>query len=129
MIALRLGGPPNRLHNSLLSLQVTTRSNGDLLVACDDGCARVFSADQGRYASDDAIATFTEHVSQIALSKAGEADGKIGDLDTSNLVGPERLTTPGDSDGQIIMVKDGAKVRRDIVNQLLNCNSQPSARR
>ena len=43
-------------------------------------------------------------------TKDGEGDGKIGDLDTSNLVGPERLSAPGDSDGQIIMVKTGKKV-------------------
>jgi hypothetical protein len=42
--------------------------------------------------------------------RAGEAEEKIGDLDTSNLVGVERLTSPGEADGQIIMVRDGSKV-------------------
>lgn len=44
------------------------------------------------------------------LSRAGEAEGKIGDLDTSNLVGVDRLASPGEADGQIIMVRDGSKV-------------------
>ena len=129
---------------------VASRANGDLLVACNDGMGRVFSRDPSRQAPDDVIASFIEHVAQVALARyhpptcihnahklvysclstsphqarvlirgtrlcgpccrAGEAEEKIGDLDTSNLVGVERLTSPGEADGQIIMVRDGSKV-------------------
>lgn len=89
---------------------VAARSNGDLLVASADGCGRIFSADPSRFAEPERISSFKEHVAQVAMAQTQEDDGKIGDLDTSNLVGPERLVMPGEKDGQIIMVKDGGKV-------------------
>jgi len=48
---------------------VASRANGDLLVACNDGMGRVFSRDPSRQAPDDVIASFIEHVAQVALAR------------------------------------------------------------
>ena len=48
---------------------VAARANGDLLVACNDGMGRVLSRDPARQASDDVIASFIEHVAQVALAR------------------------------------------------------------
>lgn len=88
---------------------VTCRRNGDLVVACDDGMARVFSCAPSRCAADDLLLAFHEHVAQISLAKSQQTEqGQIGDLNTKDLVGPDALTRPGKSDGQILLVKESS---------------------
>eukprot|EP00041_Stephanoeca_diplocostata_P006495 m.87254 g.87254 ORF g.87254 m.87254 type:complete len:826 (-) comp16396_c1_seq10:135-2612(-) len=86
---------------------VACRANGDVVVACDDGMARVFSCAPARCASDEVLLAFHEHVAQVSLARSQQSDqGQIGDLNTKDLVGPEALTKPGREDGQILLVKE-----------------------
>jgi len=100
------------------ALMVDAAPNGDLVVACPDGTARVFSSEPDRQLPAPEIRTYKEMVTAalVKMEEAaaegggGSAGGMVGDLDTENLKGPEALEQPGKENGQILMVKKGGKV-------------------
>ena len=74
---------------------VDAAPNGDIVVACPDGAARVFSSDVDRQLPAPEIRTYKEMVT-AALVKMGEEaqggaaggdGGMVGDLDTENMKG------------------------------------------
>ena len=77
------------------ALMVDAAPNGDIVVACPDGAARVFSSDVDRQLPAPEIRTYKEMVT-AALVKMGEEaqggaaggdGGMVGDLDTENMKG------------------------------------------
>ncbi|PAA82948.1 hypothetical protein BOX15_Mlig000776g1, partial [Macrostomum lignano] len=78
--------------------------NGDLAVAGSDAAIRVFTAEAHRLAPPDLLAVYEAEVADSAIPV------KIGDLDTEKLPGPEALTRAGQREGQVIMVRRGAKI-------------------
>lgn len=87
---------------------VDAAPNGDLVVACPDGTARVFSSEPDRQLPAPEIRTYKEMVTAalVKMEEAaaegggGSAGGMVGDLDTENLKGPEALEQPGKENGQ-----------------------------
>ncbi|EFJ25455.1 hypothetical protein SELMODRAFT_98884 [Selaginella moellendorffii] len=76
--------------------------NGDLVTACSDGVARVWTVDSSRYASSEEVAAFEASVSARKLQKK-----TVGGVKVSELPGLEALQTPGRSDGQSKIVREG----------------------
>jgi phospholipase A-2-activating protein len=81
--------------------------NGDVVFGSDDSIARVFTRDPSRAAAAEPTAHFEESVQ--AFNTARQAQ-QIGDLDKSQLRGREALATPGQRDGQHLMINHNGKV-------------------
>lgn len=63
-------------------------ANGDIVAACSDGIARIFTKDKGRYASDDVLAAY-----QAAVDiRTREADATLGGLKVNELPGKHSVS-------------------------------------
>ncbi|KAL6647131.1 hypothetical protein ACP70R_014568 [Stipagrostis hirtigluma subsp. patula] len=76
--------------------------NGDIVTACSDGTARIWTADTNRCCSDEELASYTDLISQYTLSRK-----TVGGLKLTDLPGIEALQVPGNSDGQTLIVREG----------------------
>lgn len=80
-----------------------TLPNGDLFTACADKCARIFTRDVARVATDEELAEYDSYVNLVTAS------GNVGDFDTDSLPDETALLQPGKKDGDIKVVKVGGK--------------------
>ncbi|KAL6880418.1 hypothetical protein ACP4OV_011983 [Aristida adscensionis] len=76
--------------------------NGDIVTACSDGIARIWTTDNSRFCSDEELAAYTDLISQYTLSRK-----TVGGLKLMDLPGIEALQVPGNSDGQTLIVREG----------------------
>ncbi|OEL28588.1 Phospholipase A-2-activating protein [Dichanthelium oligosanthes] len=76
--------------------------NGDIITACSDGTARIWTTDTNRFCSDEELASYTDLISQYTLSRK-----TVGGLKLMDLPGVEALQVPGNSDGQTLIVREG----------------------
>ncbi|GJN24404.1 hypothetical protein PR202_gb12142 [Eleusine coracana subsp. coracana] len=76
--------------------------SGDVVTACSDGTARIWTTDTSRFCGDEEIAAYTDLISQYALSRK-----TVGGLKLMDLPGVEALQVPGNSDGQTLIVREG----------------------
>nr|CAB3451833.1 unnamed protein product [Digitaria exilis] len=76
--------------------------NGDIVTACSDGTARIWTTDTNRFCSDEELAAYTDLISQYTLSRK-----TVGGLKLMDLPGVEALQVPGNSDGQTLIVREG----------------------
>ena len=81
---------------------VSTLPNGDLLIACADGVARVYTRDPKRAASEEVRKTFDQRMN-LAQEKAAEAAMK--QMDLSQYPGYEALAVDGKREGQTLVVR------------------------
>jgi len=93
-------------HPAISVWSVCCLPNGDIASGASDGVIRVFSADSGRYASQEIQEIFEAELSKLALA----AQQELGGVKLSDLPGPEALFEPGSKDGQTKMVRDGDSV-------------------
>ncbi|TVU40915.1 hypothetical protein EJB05_14400 [Eragrostis curvula] len=76
--------------------------NGDVVTACSDGTARIWTTDTSRSCGDEELAAYTDLISQYTLSRK-----TVGGLKLMDLPGVEALQVPGNSDGQTLIVREG----------------------
>ncbi|CAN6181105.1 unnamed protein product [Urochloa humidicola] len=76
--------------------------NGDIVTACSDGTARIWTTSTNRFCSDEELAAYTDLISQYTLSRK-----TVGGLKLMDLPGVEALQVPGNSDGQTLIVREG----------------------
>ncbi|CAF2100438.1 phospholipase A-2-activating protein [Brassica napus] len=76
--------------------------NGDIVTACSDGVARVWTVRDGMIADQMEIDAFDSQLSQYKLSRK-----KVGGMKLDELPGLDSLTLPGTSDGQTKVVREG----------------------
>ncbi|XP_004363948.1 phospholipase A2-activating protein [Capsaspora owczarzaki ATCC 30864] len=84
---------------------VAALPNNDIVVGSSDGAARIFTADQSRVASDDALRDFDDQVAAQSIPSQ-----QIGDIDKNKLPGLEGLSVPGTKDGQNKIVRNNNTV-------------------
>lgn len=84
----------------VLAWCVAVLANGDVAVGTSDHNVYVFSADPARAAPADVAEAYAHSVSAAAIPEQA-VDG----LNKTDVPGPERLDTPGDQEGQVVMVK------------------------
>lgn len=76
--------------------------NGDIVTACTDKIARVFTRAAERTADSSELEEFNSYVEMAAKSNMQQ-------LDTSGLPGEEALTQPGEKDGQVKIINHSSK--------------------
>lgn len=64
--------------------------NGDIVTGASDGIVRIFSEAEERWASAEDLKAYDDLVASQALPAQ-----QIGDVNKSDLPGPEALSTPG----------------------------------
>lgn len=79
--------------------------NGDVVTGCADGIARVWSARPEAALPADQLAAYQAKVTNVPIAK-----GSIGDLNVEKLPGREALETPGRTEGDRLMVRNGNTV-------------------
>ncbi|KAJ2674438.1 WD repeat protein Lub1 [Coemansia sp. RSA 1085] len=84
---------------------VAALDNGDVACGTNDGCVYVFTQAPTRVATSGLLEAFARQNATFAVSAKS-----IGVTGLSKLLGPERLQKPGDSDEQVIVIKDGSTV-------------------
>ncbi|KAJ2849937.1 WD repeat protein Lub1 [Coemansia brasiliensis] len=84
---------------------VAALDNGDIACGTNDGCVYIFTKDPTRVATSGMLEAFARQNASFAVSAKS-----IGVTGQSKLLGPERLQRPGDSDEQVIVIKDGSTV-------------------
>ncbi|KAH9901463.1 phospholipase A-2-activating protein [Cubamyces lactineus] len=93
------------VHPAISVWTVSTMPNGDLVTGCSDGVVRVFSTEEDRWAPADQLKAYDELVAAQALPAQ-----QVGDVNKSDLPGPEALTQPGKKPGEVKMIKRGETV-------------------
>ncbi|XP_047941705.1 phospholipase A-2-activating protein isoform X2 [Salvia hispanica] len=76
--------------------------NGDIVTACSDGIVRIWTVDHERTADTVELDSFASQISQYKLSRK-----RVGGLKLEELPGLDSLKTPGSSDGQTKVVREG----------------------
>lgn len=76
--------------------------NGDVATACSDGIVRVWTVHQHKIAEPLEVDSYTSQLSQYILSRK-----TVGGLKLEDLPGLETLKSPGTSDGQTKIVREG----------------------
>ncbi|XP_065856759.1 uncharacterized protein [Euphorbia lathyris] len=76
--------------------------NGDVVTACSDGVARIWTSDPGRVADPLDLESYVSQLSQYKLSRK-----KVGGLRLEELPGMDALQIPGTTDGQTKVVREG----------------------
>eukprot|EP00735_Rhodelphis_limneticus_P000138 TRINITY_DN1021_c0_g1::TRINITY_DN1021_c0_g1_i1::g.29865::m.29865 TRINITY_DN1021_c0_g1::TRINITY_DN1021_c0_g1_i1::g.29865 ORF type:complete len:793 (-),score=165.54,sp/Q9Y263/PLAP_HUMAN/33.54/8e-129,WD40/PF00400.27/3.6e-05,WD40/PF00400.27/6.7e-09,WD40/PF00400.27/3.4e-05,WD40/PF00400.27/5.9e-09,WD40/PF00400.27/3.9e-07,WD40/PF00400.27/2.3e-07,WD40/PF00400.27/2.9,PUL/PF08324.6/3.2e-32,PFU/PF09070.6/1.5e-25,BBS2_Mid/PF14783.1/74,BBS2_Mid/PF14783.1/76,BBS2_Mid/PF14783.1/2e+02,BBS2_Mid/PF14783.1/0.021,B len=76
--------------------------NGDIITACQDGVARVFTQDSQRTAPADILEAYNASVASQQISSK-----LMGGLDKSKLASVEELSQPGRRDGEQKIVSNG----------------------
>jgi phospholipase A-2-activating protein len=79
--------------------------NGDICVGGSDGVLRVFTADSGRFASQDMLDVFESSVASSEIPS-----NQVGDVDKSKLSGVEGLAVDGKKEGEVKMINHGKSV-------------------
>lgn len=82
---------------------VTLLNNGDIVAGSSDSIARVFTADESKFASVEEMKEFEECVSNQAIPAAANLD--LGDIKVDQLSGPEALLVPGTHNEQTKLIK------------------------
>lgn len=75
--------------------------NGDLVSACADGVARVWTKNEKRVAASDVLESFEAQLSATRRSKT------VGNVKVEDLPGLEALQEPGKKDGQHKVIREG----------------------
>ncbi len=85
--------------------------NGDLVTACSDGVARVWTQEAARYADADAEVAFQASLAAYKEAnkpkEGGDGAGSGGLPDGLKIEDPAVLLAPGGKNGQIVVVKEG----------------------
>ncbi|CAH9056252.1 unnamed protein product [Cuscuta europaea] len=76
--------------------------NGDIATACSDGIARIWTIQHDRIADLQEIESYENLLYQYKCSRK-----KVGGIQLEDLPGLEALQTPGNSDGQTKIVREG----------------------
>ncbi|KAL0365481.1 UNVERIFIED_CONTAM: Phospholipase A-2-activating protein [Sesamum angustifolium] len=76
--------------------------NGDIVTACSDGVVRVWTLDHDKIADAVELDLFDSLLSQYKISRK-----RVGGLKLEDLPGLDALKTPGTSDGQTKVVREG----------------------
>lgn len=76
--------------------------NGDIVTACSDGVARIWTVHQDKIADPLDLESYASQLSQYKLSRK-----TVGGLKLEDLPGLETLQIPGTSDGQTKVVREG----------------------
>ncbi|XP_020250062.1 phospholipase A-2-activating protein [Asparagus officinalis] len=76
--------------------------NGDIVTACSDGAVRIWTSHKDRIAEPLELEAYA-----IELVEYKNARKKVGGLKLSDLPGLEALQSPGSSDGQTLVVREG----------------------
>lgn len=80
--------------------------NDDIVVGGSDATVRVYTRNEERVASPEALKEFDELLASQAIPS-----NQLGDsVNKENLPGPEALQKPGNKEGQVLMVNMGATV-------------------
>jgi len=90
------------MHPATSVWAVSTTPNGDIVSGCSDGIVRVFSASEERWASAEKLKEYDDHVASQALSPQ-----QVGDINKSDLPGPDALDTPGKKSGELKLINNG----------------------
>ncbi|SMN19463.1 similar to Saccharomyces cerevisiae YKL213C DOA1 WD repeat protein required for ubiquitin-mediated protein degradation [Maudiozyma saulgeensis] len=73
--------------------------NNDIVVGCSDNTIRIFSTEKNRFASPNALEEFQKEVENTSLSSQSM------EFDESKLSPSDVLKTPGNKEGQVVVVK------------------------
>ncbi|KAB1207227.1 Phospholipase A-2-activating protein [Morella rubra] len=76
--------------------------NGDIVTACSDGVARIWTVNSDRIADSLATESFSSQLAQYKLSRK-----RVGGLKLEDLPGMEALQVPGNTDGQTKVIREG----------------------
>lgn len=76
--------------------------NGDIVTACSDGIVRIWTIDPEKIADTVELDSFASQLSQYKISRK-----RVGGLKLEDLPGLDALKTPGSSDGQTKIVREG----------------------
>lgn len=76
--------------------------NGDIVTGSSDSLVRVFTQDENRVASEDALRVFDEEVAALTQQSTQE----IGGYKVSDLPGKEALYEPGKKAGEMKMIRE-----------------------
>ncbi|XP_071930791.1 uncharacterized protein [Coffea arabica] len=76
--------------------------NGDIVTACSDGVVRIWTVHQDKIADLLELESYSSQVSQYKCSRK-----RVGGLKLEDLPGLDALQTPGTSDGQTKVVREG----------------------
>ncbi|KAI8374947.1 WD40-repeat-containing domain protein [Choanephora cucurbitarum] len=94
------------LHQPCISVwAVAVLPNDDIVVGGSDAMVRTFTRNQDRTATEDMLKAFEELLASQAIPS-----NQIGDINKDKLPGPEALASPGQKEGQVIMVNMGSTV-------------------
>jgi len=94
------GQPAQTIQHPGVVWSVAVLPNGDIVSGCQDGVVRVWTRSAERVASGEEIAMYEEQLAAQTISSQ-----EAGNVDPSKLPGPEALEVPGDSDGQVKLVR------------------------
>ncbi|XP_078430526.1 transducin family protein / WD-40 repeat family protein [Wolffia australiana] len=76
--------------------------NGDIVTACSDGVARIWTSHSERYSEATEREAYISLISQNKISRK-----KVGGLKLMELPGLEALQAPGKHDGQTMIIREG----------------------
>ncbi|KAL9174046.1 hypothetical protein ABFS82_02G026600 [Erythranthe guttata] len=76
--------------------------NGDIVTACSDGIVRIWTVDHDKIADAVERDSFATQLSEYKISRK-----RVGGLKLEDLPGLDSLKTPGNSDGQTKVVREG----------------------
>ncbi|KAL6522636.1 hypothetical protein OROMI_031594 [Orobanche minor] len=76
--------------------------NGDVVTACSDGIVRIWTLNHEKIADSLELDSFASDLSQYKISRK-----RVGGLKLEDLPGLDALKTPGSSDGQTKVVREG----------------------
>ncbi|KAL3614135.1 hypothetical protein CASFOL_042209 [Castilleja foliolosa] len=76
--------------------------NGDIVTACSDGIVRIWTVNPENFADAVELDAYTDQLSQYTISRK-----TVGGMKLEDLPGLDSLKTPGRSDGQTKIVREG----------------------
>ena len=80
--------------------------NGDLVTACADGVARVWTQEEGRMASREVVSSYENYLNSRKGQDSGKGEGGVQES-AIPMHDPSVLDKPGSHDGQTIVVRQG----------------------
>lgn len=99
----RDGQPSQTIQHPGVVWSAAALPNGDLVTGCQDGAVRVWTRCAERAAPAEEVVMYEEQLAAQTMSSQ-----ETGNVDPSKLPGPEALQAPGDSDGQVKLVKSAS---------------------
>lgn len=76
--------------------------NGDIITACSDGIARIWTSERERYSEASEREAYVSLITQYKISRKS-----VGGLNLMDLPGLEALQNPGTRDGQTLVIREG----------------------